>query len=222
MTAYGKKMFDANKPSYGRLLGSADAAAHPEEDIGRRRAVPPANDSDPYQHCNPMGPSRAMLYVDPMEMNVLPDRIIQQIEWGWGTRILWTDGRKPLMDPDLPRWWGYSTTRWDGDTFVVTTTGVDERTWVDHFGYPHSADMVLEERYRRTAYDTLELTMIINDPKVYTAPWTSDLKKFRRLEKNGIKSIDGWAGLLEDVCAPADEVDQFNKRVRDPAGGVIH
>ena len=128
LTAFGKKMFEANKPSYGRLLGSADAAAHPEEDIGRRRAVPPASDSDPYQHCNPMGPTRALIYVDPMEMSVLPDRIIQQFEWGWGTRILWTDGRKPLMDPDLPTWWGYSTGRWDGDTFVVTTTGIDDRT----------------------------------------------------------------------------------------------
>ena len=222
MTALGKKMFDANKPSYGRLLGSADAAAHPEEDIGRRRAVPPANDSDPYQHCNPMGPTRALAYVDPMEMNVLPDRIIQQFEWGWGTRILWTDGRPPLMDPDLPRWWGYSTGHWDGDTFVVTTTGVDERTWVDQYGYPHSADMVLEERYKRTAYDVLEVTTTINDPKIYTAPWTGDLKKFRKLDKNTIKSIDGWAGMLEDACAPADEVDLFNKRVRDPAGGVIH
>jgi hypothetical protein len=27
---------------------------------------------------------------------------------------------------------------------------------------------------------------------------------------------------MEDLCAPADEVEQFNKRVRDPAGGVIH
>ncbi len=221
LTAFGKKMFDANHPSYGRLLGSADAAAHPEEDIGRRRAVPPANDSDPYQHCNPMGPTRALLYVDPMEMSVLPDRIIQQFEWGWGTRILWTDGRKPLMDPDLPTWWGYSTGRWDGDTFVVTTTGLDDRTWVDQYGYPHSADMVLEERYKRTAYDVIELTMIINDPKVYTQPWTSELKKFRKLQKDGIKTVDGWAGLLQDVCAPADEVDLFNKRVRDPAGGVI-
>ena len=52
-------MFDANKPSYGSAsTGSArDAAAHPEEDIGRWRAVPPASDSDPYQHCNPMGPT---------------------------------------------------------------------------------------------------------------------------------------------------------------------
>src|SRR5436305_4473078 len=42
MTLQGQKLFDANKPSYGRELGTADAAAHPEEHIGRRRGVPPA------------------------------------------------------------------------------------------------------------------------------------------------------------------------------------
>src|SRR3989441_9438952 len=127
-TPLGQKMFDANKPSYGRNLGSPDAAAHPEEHIGRRRAVPPSNGTDPYQYCNPMGPSRALIYPDPLEFIVLPDRIYQHFEWGYGLRTIWIDGRKPLMDPDLPRWWGYSAGRWDGDTFVVTTTGVDERT----------------------------------------------------------------------------------------------
>jgi hypothetical protein len=42
------------------------------------------------------------------------------------------------------------------------------------------------------------------------------------LPKNGIKTIDGWTGLMEDLCAPADDVESFNKRVRDPAGGVVH
>jgi hypothetical protein len=221
-TPLGQKMFDANKPSYGRNLGSPDANAHPEEHIGRRRAVPPANGTDPYQYCNPMGPTRALIYPDPMEMNVLPDKMIQQMEWGYGTRTIWTDGRKPLMDPDQPRWWGYSTARWEGDTLVVTTTGVDERTWVDHFGYPHSVDMILEERYSRPQYDVLELSMTITDPKVYIKPWVSQTKKFRKLDKNGIKTVDGWTGLMEDLCAPADEVDVFDKRVRDPAGGVVH
>ena len=222
LTPLGQKMFDANKPSYGRNLGSPDAAAHPEEPIGRRRSVPPANGTDPYQYCNPMGPSRALLYVDPVEFIVLPDRIYQHFEWGYGIRTIWTDGRPVLKDPDFPRWWGYSTSRWDGDTFVVTTTGVDDRTWVDYFGYPHSVDMVLEERYQRTAYDVLEMDMTVTDPKVYTAPFKSDHKKFRLIPKGSIKTVDNWAGLLEDICAPADEVDQFDKRVRDPAGGVIH
>jgi hypothetical protein len=91
---------------------------------------------------------------------------------------------------------------------------------VDHFGYPHSVDMALEERYRRIAYDVLELSMTITDPKIYTKPWVSETKRFRKLEKNGIKTVDGWTGLMEDLCAPADEIDIFNKLVRDPAGGV--
>jgi hypothetical protein len=221
-TPLGQKMFDANKPSYGRNLGSPEAAAHPEEHIGRRRAVPPANGTDPYQTCNPMGPSRALIYPDPMEMNVLADKILQQFEWGNGVRTIWTDGRALPKDVDLPRWWGYSTAKWDGDTFVVQTTGVDERTWVDHFGYPHSSDMVLEERYRRIAYDVLELNMTINDPKIYMGVWKSETKKFRKLTKDGIKTVDGWAGILEDICAPADDVEEFNRRIRDPAGGVVH
>jgi hypothetical protein len=221
-TPLGQKMFDANKPSYGRNLGSADANAHPEEHIGRRRAVPPANGTDPYQYCNPEGVTRALIYPDPVDMNILPDKILQQFEWGYGVRTIWTDGRKLPDDPDQLRWWGYSTGKWDGNTFVVDSNGFDERTWVDHFGYPHSDQMHLQERYRRTAYDVLELSMTITDPKVYTRPWVSQPKKFRLLPKDGIKTIDGWTGIMEDLCAPADEVDQFNKRVRDPAGGVIH
>ena len=223
MTPLGQKMFDANKPSYGRNLGSPDANAHPEEHIGRRRAVPPANGTDPYQYCNPEGVTRALIYPDPLEMNVLPDKIMQQFEWTYATRTIWTDGRKLPEDADQLRWWGYSTGHWDGDTFVVDSNGFDERTWIDHFGYPHSTDMKLQERYKRTAYDLMELSMTVTDPKIYTRPWVSQTKKFRKLDtKDGIKTADGWGGLMEDLCAPADEVEQFNKRVRDPAGGVVH
>ena len=222
-TPLGQKMFDANKPSYGRNLGSPEAKAHPEEHIGRRRAVPPANGTDPYQYCNPEGVTRALIYPDPLEMNVLPDKIMQQFQWTYATRTIWTDGRKLPEDADQLRWWGYSTGHWDGDTFVVDSSGFDERTWIDHFGYPHSTDMKLQERYRRIAYDVMELSMIVTDPKVYTRPWVSQTKKFRKLDtKDSIKTADGWTGLMEDLCAPADEVDQFDRRVRDPAGGVVH
>ena len=71
----------------------------------------------------------------------------------------------------------------------MNSNGFDERTWVDHFSYPHSSSIELEERYWRTAYDVLELSMTITDPKIYTKPWTSRLKRFRLLPKNGVKTI---------------------------------
>ena len=67
----------------------------------------------------------------------------------------------------------------------MNSNGFDERTWVDHFGYPHSSSIELEERYRRTAYAVLELSMTITEPKIYTKPWTSQLKRFRLLSING-------------------------------------
>lgn len=220
-TPEGQKRFDANKPSYGRALGSADAAAHPEEHIGRRRATPPSNGTDPYQYCNPQGVPRAVLFPDAMEFLVLPDRVINTFSWEQRFRTIWMDGRKLLKpeEVDEPRWMGYTVGRWEGDTFVVESVGHDERTWIDHFGYPHSDMMRLEERYRRIRYDTLELQMTITDAKIYTKPWVSQVKRFKLFPKEHFKGVDGgWAGIREDVCAPADD-DLFIKTIRDPAGG---
>ena len=157
-----------------------------------------------------MGIPRAILYPDPEEFIVLPDRILQHFQWGYGLRTIWMDGRE-LPKPeevDITRWWGYAVGRWDGDTFVVTSTGYDPRTWVDHFGYPHSDMMVLEERYTRINYDTLELTMTLTDPVYYQEPWVSERKRMHLIPRDFIQS-SGWSGLLEDLCAPADEVDRM-------------
>ena len=82
--------------------------------------------------------------------------------------------------------------------------------------------MHLQERYHRTSYDTLELNMWIEDPLVYRGRWNADVKKFKLLAKDAIKTPEGSTGILEDLCAPVEDVDQFNRRIRDPAGGVLH
>ena len=48
---------------------------------------------------------------------------------------------------------------------------MDDRTWLDSSGDPHSTELRVEERYRRVNQNTLELTVVINDPKIYTKPW---------------------------------------------------
>src|SRR5436305_645353 len=77
------------------------------------------------------------------------------------------------------KWNRYSFVHWEGGTFVVSLVGFDERTWLDHNGYPHTEDMKLEERYRRINANTLELTETITDPKYYTKPWCSDTKTWK-------------------------------------------
>jgi len=146
----------------------------------------------------------------PMEMVQTPRRVLQFFEWAHSWREIWTDGRDLPKDPE-PRWMGYSVGKWEGDTFVVDSTGFDERTWLDHFGTPHSDQMRLQERYKRLDRDNLELTMTLTDPMTFTKPWVSEKKIFK---------LDPKAEIQELFCVPSEE-EAFNKKVRDPAGGVI-
>src|ERR1700688_1478412 len=107
-------------------------------------------------------------------------------------RTIWTDGRALPKYPD-PAWYGYAIGRWEGDTFVVDSNGYDERTWIDHFGNPHSEQMRLEERFHRRDADTLAINMVLTDPKTYTKPWVSDLITF----------VSAKAAIFEEICAPS-------------------
>jgi hypothetical protein len=221
MTPEGKKKFDAQKPSYGATLGTP-AALEAKVPPGRRRAIPPAHGNDYVGACNPLGLIRMLLYDPaPMEMIVTPKRIIQNFEWTWDHREIWLDGRSlPKVEEYLPRWDGYSVGKWEGDALVVTTVGLDDRQWIDHFGYPISDKARLEERWRRTAHNILELNMTLTDPGIYTQPWKSDIDTFRLATNTDLAAGTGWAGIVEDRCVPMDEVEQYNRNVRNPAGGV--
>ena len=70
-------------------------------------------------------------------------------------------------------WLGYSVGRWDGDTFVVETGGLRDAGWLDtKVGRPHSDALHVTERFRRTDFGHLDLTIGIDDPKAYLKPWT--------------------------------------------------
>jgi hypothetical protein len=124
------------------------------------------------------------------------------------------------VDEYLPRFNGYSIGKWEGNTLVLDTVGLDDRAWMDHFGYPVSDQAKLQERWHRTSYGILELTMVLTDPKIYTEPWKTEVAHFSRIPKEALAAGVGWAALAEDRCVPLDEVDTYNKQVRNPAGGV--
>src|SRR5439155_1850731 len=68
---------------------------------------------------------------------------------------------------------------WQGETFIVESNGYDDRSWLTEdrrdrrWGFPHSDQLRVEEKYRRIGYDTLEATLTIIDPKVFKKPWTT-------------------------------------------------
>jgi len=87
-------------------------------------------------------------------------------------RQVFTDGR-PLPEISEHTWLGYSIGKWEGDTFVVETTGLKDGGWLDTLkARPHSDALRVTERLRRTDFGHMELTITINDPKAYIKPWT--------------------------------------------------
>ena len=86
-------------------------------------------------------------------------------------RQILTDGR-PLPTPTTGAWFGYSIGRWDGDTFIVDTTGFNDRGWLDDPGHPHTESLHVIERYRRPDLGHLQIQFTIDDPGAYTKPWS--------------------------------------------------
>jgi hypothetical protein len=86
-------------------------------------------------------------------------------------RQIFTDGRQLPKDPN-PAWRGYSIGKWEGDTLVVDTTGFNEEESILPGRRPHSDALHIIERFRRPDFGHLEIQFTIDDPKVYTKPWT--------------------------------------------------
>jgi hypothetical protein len=144
----------------------------------------------------------------------MPGRIVIMTQYGKIWRSVWMDGRELPKNagakggPDAT-WYGYSVGHWDGDyTLVVNTAGVDDRTWLDRRGYPHSLDMKVEERYKRVDHNTLELTVTVDDPKIYTKPFVVAKNRYRWIPNQEEE---------EQLCVPSEMID-YIKTIAIPAG----
>jgi hypothetical protein len=142
----------------------------------------------PHTQCLPGGLPLALL-VFTFKMIQTPQEVVQLSETADPPRQIHTDGRPLPKNPD-PTWMGYSVGRWEGDTLVVDTTGLNDLAWRDAFGHPRSESMHITERYRRRDFGHMDLEITFDDPKYYTRPFS--LKTPLRL----IPDSD----LLEYVC----------------------
>ncbi len=106
--------------------------------------------------------------------------------------------------------------KWEGDTLVVQTVGLDARAWLDEWGTPFSEEAKITERWRKVDANTVQMTITVDDPVTFTKPWTSDPRTLR-LQPKGSPNGE----VLEVIFAPMDE-KEFNERVRNPAGGRVN
>lgn len=135
----------------------------------------------PQVRCLPHGVPDAMLVAGiPFKIIQTPGVLVVLYEEFNQYRQIFTDGRTLPSDPN-PAWFGYSIGKWEGDAFVVETTGFKEGTWLDNGGHPHTDALHVTERFRRPNFGSMELDVTIDDPKAYTKPWKAATVHFKLL-----------------------------------------
>jgi len=139
--------------------------------LSRARAVDFSK--DPTGFCLPPGPARSIQAPMPFQVVQTPGVIVLAFEYQRIFRLIYTDGSKhPSGLDENPEFMGHSIGKWDGDTLVVDTVGIDDRTWLDTAGHEHSDKLHLTERFRKTGPDTIQWTATFDDPVFFTEVFT--------------------------------------------------
>jgi hypothetical protein len=128
---------------------------------------------DPTGTCLPPGPSRVLTSPFPFIIVQQENMIALLFEYQTIWRAIYMDGRKHPADiADYPEFMGHSIGRWEGDTLVVDTVAINERTWLDTAGHEHSPKLHLTERFRKVSEDKIEWTATFEDPVFFARPWS--------------------------------------------------
>jgi hypothetical protein len=129
---------------------------------------------EPHTRCKPSGGPRQWLTPYGAEIVESPEleRIfIFDIGGPHTYRIIHMDGR-PHPEDLTPSYYGHSVGHWEGDTLVIDSVGYNERFWLDRGRSPHTEDLHMIERLTRRDYNSMTYEVTLDDPNVYTEPWT--------------------------------------------------
>ena len=183
ISKYGLNIFADFKPE--------DVPMRPEAGAIMAHRAPDAPNPEqlPSTYCLPLSFPLVTMLSEVSKISQAPGLTVIMLELNNGYRQIYTDGRKLPVDPN-PSYMGYSTGRWEGDTFVVETIGFKDRGWLDVFGHPQGESLRITERYRRRDFGHLDVEYTFDDPKMYTKPFI--VKTTHLLQAD--------SDILEDVC----------------------
>ena len=164
---------------FGGSMGDISKLALPGQELvltplGAERYKNVDHAKDPNTLCLPPGPSRMTARAHPTMILQRPDVVAVLSESEHIFRLIYTDGRDhPADAKDYPAWYGYSIGKWEGDTLVVDTISINDRTWLDGDGHEHSDQLHLTERFRLADPNTLEYIVTYTDPVFFAKPFTA-------------------------------------------------
>jgi hypothetical protein len=197
LTPLGQKLMSLNKPeSKFRVAGTNDPWFTTCDPLGFPRSV--------------VNQTRGTAFAE------MPGRLVILDQYNRVWRDVWMDGRELPKNVGVkggldPRWFGYSVGHWDGDyTFVIDTTGSDDRSWLDTAGHPHSVNAHIQERYTRVDRNHMEMTVTVDDPKIYAKPFVLGTNKYLWIPTQETE---------EQFCVPSEAL-AYSDIIAAPAAGA--
>ncbi len=173
------------------------AAERQRENYENRMVVNVTNDprrfdtGDPEIQCYRAGVPRANYMPYPFQIFQTPDQILIVYEYKGASRTIYMDSDQAAP---VDTWMGWSNGHWEGDTLVVDVSGLNEHTWFDRAGNFHSNALHVVERWTPVSPYHMRYEATIEDPNVFTRPWTMSFILYRQVEED--------AQLIEFNCVP--------------------
>jgi hypothetical protein len=171
----------------------------------KNRASWPA--TDPEAKCYMLGSPRATYHDMPFQIFQGTGDPLMVYPFAATNRVIYmTDKSEPPVDT----WMGKSIGAWEGDTLVVTTTGQNDKTWLDRAGNFHSNELKVTERFTLIDPSHIRYEATLEDPMTFSKPWTIEMPLYRVIDQN--------AELLEHKCVPfADKLIYSDLMKLEPA-----
>ena len=219
----------------GATGGTANIEAHPmtfDTDADPTMVVDPPDGKIPYQPwadaqrkvnvekyiepavpCFPASVPRSMYMPTGFQIVQRPDQIVVILERAHYYRSIRLDGT-PHVGSTVLLWQGDSRGHWEGNTLVIDVTNQNAQNWFDQLGNFFSDTAHMVERITPVDANTMDYEVRIEDPNVYTRPWTMAFP----LRRNMQKGYEQW----EEACHEGEENTQHRLRLGQQLYPGVH
>jgi hypothetical protein len=141
--------------------------------------------------CRPAGvPGFMMFIIEPIFFVQSPDKVLMIHSGNEEVRRIYLD--VPHSTNPKPSWYGESVGHYEGDTLVIDTVGMNDKTFIDNYRTPHTEKLHVVERWKMIDDGKmLEVDIKVDDPDTFNAPWSA-IQRYRRAQPRQ---------LGEEACA---------------------
>ncbi len=179
-------------PPDGKLPYQPWAAAQRDAVRDNHTNLTKRNQVDPQDRCFLNGATR-FFSVGTFQFLQTPGQVVMLSTFAHTFRIIRLDAGPPVGER-VKLWQGDSRGRWEGNTLVVTTTNHNDKTWFDKVGSFHSDQLKVVERFTLVSPTMIEYRATIDDPKVFTRPWTIGFNLTKDADEH----------MIEEACYEGD------------------